>query len=215
MSTVVTAGIVLRQSPYNDFDRQYVIYTRDLGKVLAIAKGGQKTISKLSPHLGAFFVSDLMLAKGVNVYRIAASRVATNFFSLVVEPDKTVLTGYLWQLIDKAVRFDYNDSVVFVLLADFLAKLTKAENQQQSLLIFNASLFALLSRLGYCPIVREVNNQRQLFKLLNQLVVEVVETELKNQQAVSQLFDSSSLKTGGQHYGVVNRIGIENRSQIN
>ena len=213
MSTVVTAGIVLRQSPYNDFDRQYVIYTRDLGKVLAIAKGGQKTISKLSPHLGAFFVSDLMLAKGANVYRIAASRVATNF--LFGEPDKTVLTGYLWQLIDKAVRFDYNDSVVFVLLADFLAKLTKAENQQQSLLIFNASLFALLSRLGYCPIVREVNNQRQLFKLLNQLVVEVVETELKNQQAVSQLFDSSSLKTGGQHYGVVNRIGIENRSQIN
>lgn len=206
MSTAITAGIVLRQDPYNDFDRQYIIYTRDLGKVLAIAKGGQKIVSKLSPHLGGFFISDLMLAKGASVYRIAASRVADNFFSLALEPDRAVLVGYLWQLVDRAVRFDYNDSIIFDLLSDFLADLARANNRRQSLLVFNAVLFELLSRLGYCPVVREIKNQRQLFELLNNLAIQVVEAEIKNQNLVYRLFGDSSLQRGGLDNGVFNGI---------
>ncbi len=188
MSTVFTSGIVLRQSPYNDFDRQYVIYTRDWGKVLAVAKGGQKTISKLSPHLGGFFVTDLMLARGASFYRIAASSIAKNFSSSALDLEKIVLADYVRELIDKTIRFDYNDPVIFDLLTDFLADLAAISGRRQALLLFNTAVFDLLSRLGYCPVIKSVKSQRQLFRILTDLAIQVAETDIRSKKLVGKLF---------------------------
>ena len=188
MSTVLTQGIVLRQESHKDFDRQYIIYTRDLGKVMAVAKGGQKIVSKLSPHLGGFFISDLMLAQGVAFYRIAASQIAQNFSALSMDLEKIVLANYIWELIDKAVKFDYTDTVLFEILADFLDGLSSAASREKSLLAFNATVFNILSHLGYCPIIRTIKSQRQLFGALNNLAIQVVEMDLRSKNLVGKLF---------------------------
>ena len=57
-------AVVLRHSDWGEADRLLVMFTRELGKVRAIAKGVRKLRSRKAGHLEPFTRSNLLLACG-------------------------------------------------------------------------------------------------------------------------------------------------------
>ena len=57
-----TKAIVLRRENIGEADRRIIFFTKDLGKISAIARGARKLKSKLSGHLELFNLIDLTLA---------------------------------------------------------------------------------------------------------------------------------------------------------
>ena len=49
--TYKTEGVVIRQIPLGEADRILTLYTPDMGKIRAVAKGVRRTKSKLGGHL--------------------------------------------------------------------------------------------------------------------------------------------------------------------
>ncbi|PIR98052.1 MAG: hypothetical protein COT89_01265 [Candidatus Colwellbacteria bacterium CG10_big_fil_rev_8_21_14_0_10_42_22] len=61
MAEYYTPAIVLRKDVKNDKDSLYILYTRSLGKISAIAKSARKITSKLSGHLSPGRIADIRL----------------------------------------------------------------------------------------------------------------------------------------------------------
>ena len=57
-------AVVLRHSDWGEADRLLVIYSREQGKLRAIAKGLRKIQSRKAGHLEPFTRAAIMLAKG-------------------------------------------------------------------------------------------------------------------------------------------------------
>lgn len=59
-----TQGIILKKNMYREYDEILTIWTRDFGKIEAIARGIKKPLSKLNGHLQVFDLSDIEFALG-------------------------------------------------------------------------------------------------------------------------------------------------------
>jgi len=179
MSTYLTQGIVLKRNYIRDYDREYVIYTRDVGKIRAIVKGANKVVSKLRSHLEPFLVTDLMIANGRGMARVAAAKCACSYNSIGHDLSKVVMASYFFEVTDAIIIEALSDRMIFKIVEGFLVELDQAKDSQDSLLVLNKSLFDLLSQLGHCPIAL-AKSQRQLTHDIHQLILEVGEKEIKS-----------------------------------
>jgi hypothetical protein len=66
--------------------------------------------------------------------------------------------------------------------------LAAISGRRQALLLFNTAVFDLLSRLGYCPVIKSVKSQWQLFRILTDLAIQVAETDIRSKKLVGKLF---------------------------
>ncbi|MBI5466100.1 MAG: recombination protein O N-terminal domain-containing protein, partial [Candidatus Kerfeldbacteria bacterium] len=73
MSTYLTRGFVLRMQPWRENARRCVVLTEGSGKLELVVAGGQKSISKLAPHLQPFSEVELMVAPGQKLDHLAAA----------------------------------------------------------------------------------------------------------------------------------------------
>ncbi len=185
--TYLTQGIVLRRDHLSECDRRYVIYTKELGKISAIAKGAKKIISKLNSHLDYFCIANLMLAKGSNCERIASAQIQSRFPSIVGNSLKSTSAFYFCEVSDSLIKFTLSDGKTFQIMEDFYSALDGAQNKNEVLLALNASIFELLKRLGYEPEIT-AKNQKQLLFDLNKLIQYTAEKEVKSFEFLYKFF---------------------------
>ncbi len=185
--THLTQGIILRQSPRGESDREYVIYTQAFGKIYAVARGAQKITSKLAPHLEPFLVSDLMLASSGKTKHIAAAQINKNYSAISAEFGKIMMVRYFLETVEALVKPEFSDISIFQITENLLSALAPSHDFPDDLCALNKSLFELLSHLGYCPIIR-AKTQRQLLADLNRLAVDVAEKEIKSFVSLERLF---------------------------
>ncbi len=98
--TYRTEALSLRKIPLGEADLLLTLYTRDAGKLRAVAKGARKTTSKLVGHFEPLTLNRLALAKGRNLDIITQAQAIDNFSAL-----KSGLTGltrglYIAELLD-------------------------------------------------------------------------------------------------------------------
>lgn len=177
--TYLTQGIILKKYHHGDFDRHYLIYTSDYGKINAVAKGAKKISSKLNSHLDYFRICDLMLANGNNFERIACAQTSQRFSRLSENFFKSTAAIYFGEVVDALIKFSGGDKSVFCILSDFFTSLDKSEDKKDGLCLLNKSSYELLKYLGYEPEIK-AKNQKQLFKDLNRHILETGEKEIKS-----------------------------------
>src|SRR5260221_1125377 len=66
--------IVLKKEPYREQDRRYVMYGREHGLIVAVARGASIPRSKQAGHLEPFSEADVMIAKGVAFDKLAVAK---------------------------------------------------------------------------------------------------------------------------------------------
>jgi DNA repair protein RecO (recombination protein O) len=102
MTLTKTRGVVLRAINLKEADRILEIYSDDLGKLRAVAKGVRKIQSKLAGHLEPFTYVDLMLAKGRgDLPTITGARAINHFPGIRTDVDRMASAVYLGELVSK------------------------------------------------------------------------------------------------------------------
>jgi DNA repair protein RecO (recombination protein O) len=149
-------AVVLRHSDYGEADRLLTLYTRQLGKVRAIAKGARKIASRKAGHIEPFTHVKLQLSKGRDMLILTQADTVDAYLPLREDLILTSQASYVMELLD---RFTYEDetenSAIFRLLTDTLSRLA---SKSDVWLVTRYYEMRLLDHVGFRP---------QLFKCAN------------------------------------------------
>ncbi len=187
--TYLTQGFILKKLHFGEYDRQYVIYTRDKGKITAVAKGVKKINSKLNPHLSRFMMVDFMLAEGVIFNRIASASIAKRFSSFEKDWEKNILAQYFLEVVDLLVKGQLTDEGIFKIMDEFFTALESCNEKKEKLVCLNIFLYELLKSLGYQPKL-DAKNQKVLFSFLNSQITETAESKVYSFASAFSIFDN-------------------------
>src|SRR5512139_4294504 len=116
-------AVVLRHSDYGEADRLLSLYTRQMGKTRALAKGARKIASRKAGHIEPFTYVKLQLAKGRDMPLVTQADTVDAYQALREDLVLTSQAAYVLELLD---RFTYEDemenSAIFRLLTETLSR---------------------------------------------------------------------------------------------
>jgi DNA repair protein RecO (recombination protein O) len=149
-------AVVLRHTDFGEADRMLTLYTRQLGKTRAIAKGARKIASRKAGHIEPFTHVKLQLAKGKDMFIVTQADTVDAYLPL---RENLILTGHAAYVLELLDRFSYEDetenSSTFRLLTETLARLASKANVWLTIRYYEMRLLDLL---GFRP---------QLFECVN------------------------------------------------
>lgn len=152
-------AVVLRHSDYGEADRLLTLYTRQLGKTRAVAKGARKIASRKAGHIEPFTHVKLQLAKGRDMLILTQADTVDAYQPLREDLILTSHASYVLELLD---RFTYQDetenSAIFNLLTTTLARLAAKSDPW---LVIRYYEMRLLDHLGFRPQLFECANCRR------------------------------------------------------
>lgn len=152
MKQLLTTGIVLSRTNYQEADRILTILTPDYGKLRVLAKGVRKSKSKLAGGVELFSVSEIGFLRGRGeLSTLISSRLIKYYDTIVQDINRTMLGYELIKLLNKVTE-DEPGPEYFDLLRDALAALDDARiNEGLIKLWFQAQLLKLA---GHTPNLR-------------------------------------------------------------
>lgn len=147
MKDYKTEGIIIRVRDYNEADRMVTIFTRDLGKVQAIAKGCRKQKSRKRGTIQLFTYADFVLYRGRNLDTITQCEGKESFGALREDLDRMAYGAYITELLDGFVTAGEPHKDVFYLTLVCLHLLTVEEPE----LVTRVFETRIMNLLGYRP----------------------------------------------------------------
>jgi DNA repair protein RecO (recombination protein O) len=159
-------AVVLRHSDWGEADRILTLYTRERGKVRAIAKGARKIRSRKAGHLEPFTRVTLQLAKGRDLLIVTQADTLDAYLALGANLVKTGYASYVVELLD---RFTYEDEsenyAIFRLLTESLSRIAAEPEAWLALRYFEVRLLDLL---GFRPHLFECANCGEPIRAVDQ-----------------------------------------------
>lgn len=146
---IKTAGIVLKNSKFNENDSLLVIFTRKIGKISAVAKGARNPKSTLLSGVQPFCYSDFVLYKGKSLYTVSQCDVKESFYKLREDLDRLTYASYLLELVGAEVNEGYTNNRLFNLLGKTLKIISKSDVELKTVL--RAFELKYLFYSGYTP----------------------------------------------------------------
>ena len=150
------SAVVLRHANFGEADRLLTLFTREQGKVRAIAKGVRKLTSRKAGHVEPFTYVTLQLAKGRDLFIVTQAETVNTFSGLRDDLVKTSYAAYIVELLD---RFTYEEETphppVFRLLIETLERIEKESNAWLPIRYYE---MRLLEFLGFRPQLFECTN---------------------------------------------------------
>jgi DNA repair protein RecO (recombination protein O) len=159
-------AVVLRHSDWGEADRILTLYTRERGKVRAIAKGARKIRSRKAGHLEPFTRVALQLAKGRDLLIVTQADSLEAYLPLGRDLVKAANASYLVELLD---RFTYEDEAenyaVFRLLTESLGRIAAEPDPWLAIRYYEVRLLDLL---GFRPRLFECANCGEEIRAVDQ-----------------------------------------------
>jgi len=141
-------AVVLRHNDWGEADRLLGLFTRELGKVRAIAKGVRKPRSRKAGHLEPFSRVSLLLARGRDLYIVTQAQTIKPYSSLRAD---LILLGYAAYIVELLDRFTYEEGenlALFRLLTNTLDRISAQSGPQLAVRYYEIHLLDLL---GFRP----------------------------------------------------------------
>ena len=98
MDTIVTPGLVLKETRYKESDRILTILTPELGVISASAQSSLRLKNKLFSACGLFCYSEFVLLPGRNMYTIREAEVRNVFHGISSTIEGMSLAMYLAEM---------------------------------------------------------------------------------------------------------------------
>ena len=118
-----TEGIVLRRIDYGEADRILTIFTRQHGKLRAIAKGARKTTSRLAGPIELLTRTRYLLATGRDLAIVTQCEVQERFEHLREHLWHASAGYYVAEALDRAVEDHQEQAAIYALGCDTLRRL--------------------------------------------------------------------------------------------
>ena len=136
-------AVVISHRDFDEADRFIRLFTRELGKMDAIAKGIRKARSRKAAHLEPFTHVALVLARGQSAWIITQADMLTAFNAIREDLKKTAQAAYVVELADRLTAQDQVDSAVFRLVLETLKRLDKLADPFNALCHYELNLLNL------------------------------------------------------------------------
>ncbi len=105
MRQVVTIGIVLSRTDFDEAARILTVLTPDQGKVRLLARGARKVKSKLAGGIELFSVNDISFISGRGeVKTLTSSRLQKHYKHIVKDIDRTMFGYEILKIINRATE---------------------------------------------------------------------------------------------------------------
>ena len=161
-------AIILKKQPLNEADEIITFFTREAGKIRALAKSVKLSKSKLQNALQSLFLVNLTLAGKGSLPKIIGVQPVKIFAELRQNSDCIMRAYYACELVLKFMPDGQKNLKLFEFLSDFLTHLNSADpNLDSALAKFKAGF---LSAIGLSPLFhQDLLNQPNNLKLCKRL----------------------------------------------
>ena len=143
-----TEAIIIKRIKLGEADRILTIYTPEMGKIRAVAKGTRRPKSKLGGHVELLTHSQLMLARGKNLDIITQAQTINNFLPVKDDLDRISYGLYISELVDSFTADNIENGHLFQLLLETMHRLSQTSDGELVLRYFELHI---LDYLGYRP----------------------------------------------------------------
>ena len=169
MTTMIilnTQGIVLKAVRYNENDVILTLFTRRLGKVVAIAIGAKKNKSYLLSSSQLFSYSNYTLKRQGNMYRVSQSDTIKSFYDISYDIEAFSYATYVTKLIENTTLENQTNNRLFILLAQTLYLYSQQNIDKK--FVTHAFELKFLDYMGLKPVINRcvVCNSKELYKPL-------------------------------------------------
>lgn len=148
LRTYKTEAVVLKQTPLGEADRILTLYTPDVGKLRAVARGVRRPKSRLSGHLELLNHVSVSLSYGRNLDAINEAEGIHSFRAFKDDLQRVSKALYMAELVDGFSIENSGNLPLFQLLLHTLDWMGRAENPDLLLRYFE---MRLLHYSGYSP----------------------------------------------------------------
>lgn len=145
-------AVVLRHSDWGEADRLLVLYSREQGKLRAVAKGLRKIQSRKAGHLEPFTRAAIMLAKGHDLWIVTQAEAIDLYQPIRESLQKMGQAAYIVELLDRFTYEEGQNWQLYKLLIETLERLTKEDDDFVPVKYYEMRLLDLL---GYRPLLFE------------------------------------------------------------
>lgn len=192
-------GIMLRKREVGETDRFYTFYSREQGKVTAIAKGVRKAEAKLASALETATLSEIMVARTRGTGKITGAVLEQSYPALHHAYEIVREVTRFFADVDRLIEAEEKDEELFALLRDYLDAAERAAVEDlpigQARLLTEAAYHKLFILLGYqlelrsCVVSHERLQAGERFFLSFEsggVVLEAHARDLRDAQPVSE-----------------------------
>lgn len=120
MSVEKVRGIVLREAPIGESNKQLVVLAKGEGRLLLSARGARQGKSKLLAATQAFSYADFLLYQGRGFFSVTQAELLEGFYGLRQDVEKLAYAAYFAELTEKTVPEGMEaDDILLLLLRTF------------------------------------------------------------------------------------------------
>lgn len=142
-------GIVLKEIRYKDNSKILTIYTKEYGKISAMASGAYKAKSQLISTTQPFSYGEYYFNKGRGLLYINQADLINSFYSIRENMERVIYGYYLLELVEKSLPEEQENEKIFLLLEKGLRVLSKLNEKFLQFIL--AYELKFISFLGYKP----------------------------------------------------------------
>lgn len=149
-------AVVLRHADWGEADRLLTLYTRERGKLRAVAKGARRIRSRKAGHLEPFTRVTLQLARGRDLPIVTQAETVDAYLPLRDDLVRTATASTVVELLDRFAYEDGSESLdLFRLLSDTLHRVATLADPWVAVRYYEVQV---LDFLGYRPQLSECAN---------------------------------------------------------
>ena len=152
MGHLKTRGIILKELNTGEADKIVTIFSRDAGRLTAVARSAKRPKSKLSAGTQFICYSDFVLFKGKNMYILDSCELLEPFYEIRNDIVKLTYSAHFVDIVNDVIQENQPDKRVLELLLNSLHMLAKTDRLPE--LIKCIFELRLLSIAGYAPFVQ-------------------------------------------------------------
>jgi len=170
MPVFSTDAVVIRCLDYGESDKILTFFTRDFGKIKAIAKGARRSKRRFQNALDLFSHLRLIFfdREGMGLVRAEGCDIIHSFPKIREDLQKIFYGNYLLELVNEMAGEREANRGAFDLLLSFLSALDETEAKEEGLRVFE---IRMLSLFGYQPNMRECDLCKMDWKSLQEVSV--------------------------------------------
>lgn len=142
-----TLSIVLKKREWRGADLLFSVYTREFGRIEAVATGVKKATSKLGGHLARPGVIELVFVRGKSFNKITHAYLVKEF--KLIDPEDLFFLSAIFETVLAAFRGEERDYVMWEMLLGVLDTLLQTRNKEKRKFILNIFLIKVIGSIGY------------------------------------------------------------------
>ena len=150
-----TKGLIIAKRDFREADRFFTFFTKDYGRVEALAKGERKIESKLRGGLELFYLSEISFIQGRYWKTLVDASLIDNFSNIREDLTKMKAASLIGRQISTLVKGKEEDQELWNLIKNTFQRLN---DSPRNFLIHQYFFWRFVSHLGYQP---------QLYKCVN------------------------------------------------